>query len=242
MNRAFDVIIAYGQNGERLQPDHGFPVRLIVPGWIGGRMIKWLKHINAIPHETTNHYHYHDNRILPPHITQTESLEGGWWYKPEYIFNELYINSAISQPNHNETISIKKNVGKKYEICGYSYSGGGRKITRVEVSTNMGVNWEVAEISRKEIPNDYGMYWCWIWWSLRISVMNFVGAKELWCRAWDESNNTQPMNPTWNLMGMGNNQVFKVKIHTQVTSSGDANFRFEHRTQPGQEKGGWMTR
>jgi nitrate reductase (NAD(P)H) len=58
MNPAYDILIAYEANGEQLQPDHGFPVRLIVPGYIGGRMIKWLKHINVIPFETKNHYHY----------------------------------------------------------------------------------------------------------------------------------------------------------------------------------------
>ena len=56
MNPANDVLIAYQANGARLQPDHGFPVRLIIPGYIGGRMIKWLKHINVIAHETKNHY------------------------------------------------------------------------------------------------------------------------------------------------------------------------------------------
>lgn len=85
MNPAYDIIVAYEANGERLQPDHGFPVRLIIPGYIGGRMIKWLKEVNVIEHETKNHYHYHDNRILPPHITAEESLSGNWWYKPEYI-------------------------------------------------------------------------------------------------------------------------------------------------------------
>ena len=55
MNPAYDVLIAYQANGERLQPDHGFPVRLIIPGYIGGRMIKWLKEVNVIEHETKNH-------------------------------------------------------------------------------------------------------------------------------------------------------------------------------------------
>ncbi len=62
MNPANDVILAYQANGEPLQPDHGYPVRLIIPGYIGGRMIKWLAQINVIEHETRNHYHYHDNR------------------------------------------------------------------------------------------------------------------------------------------------------------------------------------
>ena len=74
MNPAYDILIAYEANGEKLQPDHGYPVRLIIPGYIGGRMIKWLTTINVIEHETKNHYHYHDNRILPPHITAEESL------------------------------------------------------------------------------------------------------------------------------------------------------------------------
>ena len=241
MNPAFDVLIAYEANGDVLQPDHGYPVRLIIPGYIGGRMIKWLAQINVIEHETKNHYHYHDNRILPPHITAEESLKGEWWYKPEYIFNELNINSAISAPDHNESLSIAKNIDKEYAVSGYSYTGGGRAISRVEVSTDGGVHWELAEIERKEQPNDYGMYWCWIWWTFKLKVADLVGCKEIWCRAWDEANNCQPVNPTWNLMGMGNNQVFRVKVHMDKTASGEHVFRFEHPTQPGQQQGGWMT-
>jgi nitrate reductase (NAD(P)H) len=241
MNPAFDVLIAYEANGEQLQPDHGFPVRLIIPGYIGGRMIKWLKHINVIEHETKNHYHYHDNRILPPHITAEESLTGGWWYKPEYIFNELNINSAMSAPDHNSTLSIAKNINKTYDVAGYAYTGGGRGITRVEVSTDGGIHWELADIERKEKPNDYGMYWCWIWWTFKLNVADLVGCKEIWCRAWDDANNCQPINPTWNLMGMGNNQVFRVKVHMDKAANGEHVFRFEHPTQPGQEAGGWMT-
>jgi nitrate reductase (NAD(P)H) len=242
MNPAYDVMIAWEANGERLQPDHGFPVRLIIPGYIGGRMIKWLKHINVIPHETKNHYHYHDNRILPPQITAEESLRGGWWYKPEYIFNELNINSAIASPLHNEELSIAKNIAKTYNVSGYAYTGGGRMITRVEVSTDGGVHWELATLDRKEEPTEHGMYWCWTWWDYELKVVDLVGCKEIWCRAWDESNNCQPDGPTWNLMGMGNNQVFRLKVHTEKNGSGEHVFRFEQPTQPGQLKGGWMTR
>ena len=241
MNPAYDVLIAYQANGEPLQPDHGYPVRLIIPGYIGGRMIKWLKYINVIEHETRSHYHYHDNRILPPHITAEESLKGNWWYKPEYIFNELNINSAIAQPDHNETLSIAKNIDKTYEVAGYAYTGGGRAISRVEVSIDGGVHWELATIDRKERPTEYGMYWCWIWWAYDLKVADLVGCREIWCRAWDESNNPQPVNPTWNLMGMGNNQVFRVKVHMDKTAAGEHVFRFEHPTQPGQQTGGWMT-
>jgi len=241
MNPAYDVLIAYEANGEVLQPDHGYPVRLIIPGYIGGRMIKWLKEINVLEHETRNHYHYHDNRILPPHITAEESLKGGWWYKPEYIFNELNINSAMSAPDHNETLSVAKNIDKTYDVAGYAYTGGGRKITRVEVSTDGGVHWDLAEIDQKERPNDYDMYWCWVWWTFKLKVADLIGCKQIWCRAWDEGSNTQPNDPTWNLMGMGNNQVFRINVHLDKTASGEHVFRFEHPTQPGQQTGGWMT-
>ena len=240
MNPAYDIIIAYEANGERLQPDHGFPVRLIIPGYIGGRMIKWLKKINVIPHETMNHYHYHDNRILPPHVFMEESLKGQWWYKPEYIFNELNINSALTQPNHNETLSIVST--ESYEVAGYAYTGGGRFISRVEVSTDCGLHWHLAKIDRKERPTDYGMYWCWIWFAYSVPMSELAECKEIWCRAFDDSNNLQPEQPTWNLMGMGNNPIFKVKVHTEHLSSGEQVYRFEHPTQPGQQKGGWMTR
>lgn len=242
MNPAYDILVAYEANGERLQPDHGFPVRLIIPGYIGGRMIKWLKQINVLPHETRNHYHYHDNRILPPHITSEVSLAGNWWYKPEYIFNELNINSAISQPDHNETLGIAANLGRTYEVAGYAYTGGGRMVTRVEVSTDGGVHWNLAKIDRKERPTEHGMYWCWIWWAFDLPVADLVGCHEIWCRAFDESNNMQPDNPTWNLMGMGNNQVFRVKVQLEKTARGEHVFRFEHPTQPGQQSGGWMHR
>ena len=241
MNPAYDVIIAYMANGELLQPDHGFPVRLIIPGYIGGRMIKWLKHINVIDHETTNHYHYHDNRIFPPHVTSEIAIRDGWWYRPEYIFNELNINSAISQPNHNTSLVIRETSDEEkkddceddyYDIVGYAYTGGGRAITRVEVSIDMGLNWEVSSLDRKERPTPYGMYWCWIWWTYRVRKTDLSDCKEIWCRAWDESNNTQPMNPTWTLMGMGNNHVFRVKVHAMINDVGHRVLRFEHPTQP----------
>lgn len=242
MNPAYDVLIAYEANGERLQPDHGYPVRLIIPGYIGGRMIKWLAHINVIDHETKNHYHYHDNRILPPHITAEESLTGNWWYKPEYIFNELNINSAMTKPDHNETLSITKAIDKTYTVTGYAYTGGGRAISRVEVSLDNGVHWELATLDRKEKPTPYGMYWCWTWWTYEIQVADLVGCKDIMCRAWDESNNPQSVTPTWNLMGMGNNHCFRVMVHLDKTAAGEHVFRFEHPTQPGQQTGGWMTR
>ncbi|KAF8370001.1 hypothetical protein HHK36_031969 [Tetracentron sinense] len=68
MDASRDIILAYMQNGELLLPDHGFPVRLIIPGFIGGRMVKWLRRIIVSTQESDSYYHYNDNRVLPSHV------------------------------------------------------------------------------------------------------------------------------------------------------------------------------
>jgi nitrate reductase (NAD(P)H) len=68
MDPTMDVILAFEQNGNRLTPDHGYPIRVIIPGWIGGRSVKWLTRIAVTEDESDNYYHYFDNRILPPQV------------------------------------------------------------------------------------------------------------------------------------------------------------------------------
>jgi nitrate reductase (NAD(P)H) len=63
-----DIMLAYAQNGEPLLPDHGFPVRAVIPGCIGGRMVKWVKRIVVTTAESDNYYHFKDNRVLPSHV------------------------------------------------------------------------------------------------------------------------------------------------------------------------------
>ena len=103
-------------------------------------------------------------------------------------------------PDHNETLDLASNIGSTYPVSGYAYTGGGRRITRIEVTTDGGKHWHVAKLHQIEKPTEYGMYWCWVWWEYDLEVAELVGAEEIWCRAWDEANNPQPTNPTWNLM------------------------------------------
>ena len=72
-----DVIVAYMQNGERLHPDHGFPVRVLLPGYIGGRMVKWLHSIEVTDEESNNYFHFNDNRVLPSHVDAEKATEEG---------------------------------------------------------------------------------------------------------------------------------------------------------------------
>ena len=58
-----EIIVAYKQNGQYLHPDHGFPARCIIPGWIAGRMVKWLAEIKVTDRESDNYYYYYDNKV-----------------------------------------------------------------------------------------------------------------------------------------------------------------------------------
>ncbi|CAO2040533.1 unnamed protein product [Urochloa humidicola] len=243
MDPARDVILAYMQNGEPLAPDHGFPARVIVPGFIGGRMVKWLKRIIVASSESESYYHYRDNRVLPSHVDAELANAEAWWYKPEYMINELNINSVITTPGHDEVLPINAvTTQRPYTIKGYAYSGGGRKVTRVEVTLDGGETWQVCSLDHPERPTKYGKYWCWCFWSVDVEVLDVLGAKEIAVRAWDEAMNTQPEKLIWNLMGMMNNCWFRVKINACRPHKGEIGLVFEHPTQPGNQAGGWMAR
>ena len=98
--------------------------------------------------------------MLPEHVTAEIANAEGWWYKPEYIINELSINSAIAYPGHLEVVRLDK-AHKTYTVKGYCYSGGGRKVIRVEVSIDGGKTWTLSKIRHPETPTEYGRYWCW---------------------------------------------------------------------------------
>lgn len=240
LNDANDVILAYKHAGEWLSPDHGFPVRIIIPGYIGGRMVKWLEEITVSSTESDNFYHFNDNRIIPPAVDAERATAENWWHKPEYIFNELNINSAFWSPEHEETLMVTKaTAATPYKLKGYAYSGGGRKVTRVEVSLDNGLTWELCDIHRFEKRRPGHKYWCWIFWDIEVPYERLEGAGEVCCRAWDEGNNTQPSNITWNVMGMGNNCVFRCRIHKKRVRGG-SELRFEYPTVAGPTDGGWM--
>ncbi|KAK9713817.1 hypothetical protein RND81_06G053000 [Saponaria officinalis] len=243
MDPARDIILAYMQNGEKLSPDHGFPVRMIIPGFIGGRMVKWLKRIIVTPVESQSYYHYKDNRVFPSHVDAELANAEAWWYKEEYIINELNINSVITTPCHEEILPINAwSTQRPYTLRGYAYSGGGKKVTRVEVTMDGGETWEVATLDIQEKSSRYGKYWCWCFWSLEVEVLDLLGAKEIAVRAWDETLNTQPEKLIWNVMGMMNNCWFRVKTNVCKPHKGEIGIVFEHPTQPGNKPGGWMAR
>lgn len=146
MDPARGIMVAYKQNGEMLEPDHGRPIRIVVPGMIGGRSVKWLKRIIISDQPSTNHYHYYDNKVMPTHVTpQIASSEEGkkFWMDEKWCIFDLNVNSAVAYPAHDEVLEIAPKAqeeGSKemYALRGYAYGGGGRRVQRVEISLDKG--------------------------------------------------------------------------------------------------------
>jgi len=243
LDRERDVLLAFKQNGERLTPDHGAPLRTLLPGCIGGRMIKWLCKMWVSAEPSVSHYHFFDNRVLPPHVDVEIAGKEGWWYKEEYIINHINMNSAMFEPRHNSYVMLNGKA-KTMKVCGYAYVGGGLKIIRAEISLDGGKTWEITDLYRPEdaIAENRGTdkHWCWSFWETEVEVDRLAFAKEICCRAVDSNQNMQPMFLTWNVMGMMNNCLFRVQVH-RVTLENGAAVWFEHPTMPGAQPGGWMS-
>jgi nitrate reductase (NAD(P)H) len=143
MDKNNDVILAYEMNDVPLPPDHGHPVRLVIPGYVGGRCVKWLKKIWISDKENASHYHIWDNRVLPSFITETDGeFAETMFAHPDTACNEQNLNSVIVKPAHGERLKLTEaRKGKTYRVQGYAYDGGGHAVQGVEVSLDGGETW-----------------------------------------------------------------------------------------------------
>jgi nitrate reductase (NAD(P)H) len=249
------IMLAHKMNGEMLRPDHGKPLRVVVPGQIGGRSVKWLKRIIITEGPSDNWYHIYDNRVLPTMISPEQSAnEPKWWMDERYAIYDLSTNSATAYPAHEERIDFVHGPDV-YKVKGYAYGGGGRRITRVEITLDKGKTWTLANITyhedlyREHLDENQDLFggrldmswretsFCWCFWDLDIPVPQLATASDIMVRAMDESMNVQPRDIYWSVLGMMNNPWFRITI------TKEGNFlRFEHPTQPALLPGGWMER
>ncbi|KAH7359842.1 hypothetical protein BKA66DRAFT_573950 [Pyrenochaeta sp. MPI-SDFR-AT-0127] len=247
------IMLAHKMNGETLRPDHGKPLRAVIPGQIGGRSVKWLKKLIITADPSDNWYHIYDNRVLPTMVDPDESARNPkWWMDDRYAIYDLSPNSAIAFPAHDEKVNIAT-APESYNVRGYAYSGGGRRVTRCEVSLDKGKTWRLANIEyaedRYRAFEDRELYgarldmdwretcFCWCFWSLDIATAELKEANDILVRAMDEAMCIQPRDMYWSVLGMMNNPWYRIAIHNDHGS-----LRFEHPTQPALIPGGWMER
>jgi sulfane dehydrogenase subunit SoxC len=145
MNKAMDdVIIAYGQSGEPVRPNNGFPLRAVIPGYEGIFNTKWLRHIKVVDQYQLNMNDFGHLR----RDAVGAALNMQWGPK-----------SVILNPSGN----MKLPGAGWYEITGLAWSGRG-KVAKVEVSTDGGKTWQVADLKNNPTPKSdvrFGLMWNW---------------------------------------------------------------------------------
>ncbi|KAG0206973.1 hypothetical protein BGX28_001722 [Mortierella sp. GBA30] len=205
-----DVILAYEMNGKPLTRDHGFPIRVIVPGYIGARSVKFLQTIRVQPQESSSFFQRKDYKILPPWV-DSSNVASAW--DSTFSLGEMNVQCVICTPAENEVILSSKPVTVK----GYAISGGGRAIYRVELSVDGGKTWEPVDKIEQTPDMVSGMYWAWALWEKKVPII--MSNTELVVRAYDSSGNMQPEFPIWNYRGVMNNAWFRVSNVTQMPHS-----------------------
>ena len=187
-----EVILAYEMNGEPLPPQHGFPLRLVVPGWYGMTSVKWLGRIEAVSTPFTGYqmdsaYRYSKSDDAPgPRV------------------NRMRVRSLMTPPGVPDFLTRRRIAAPgKDEVIGKAWSGHGR-ITRVEFSPDGGRSWADARLGQP--VSEYA----WTPWSVTWTTL--PGEHTLLCRATDAAGNTQPDVAEWNTGGYGNNACHRVQI------------------------------
>jgi nitrate reductase (NAD(P)H) len=244
MDPTNDVILAYEMNDVPLPPDHGYPLRIIIPGYVGGRCVKWLQKIWVSDKENDSHYHIWDNRVLPSFVTEKDGEFAQTMFRhPDTACYEQNLNSVIVKPEQGERISLAgARKGNSYRIEGYAYDGGGHEVQRVEVSLDGGQSWLYCLRKFPEAPIRHGnKFWTWLHWHVDVEVTHLLRAKSIAVRCFNVFKNTQPQFGSWNTMGMMNNGWYIVKPEIVCESrDGVAEILFRHPTEPGTGDGGWM--
>jgi len=234
LDPAAEALLAYTMNGAPLPPHHGFPVRTILPGCVGGRTVKWLRCITLAARPSRNWYHMHDNRVLPPHVTSIAQA-AAYWPTPHGVLYEMNLNAVLLQPGHDAAVPMP-DVTAPCMLAGIAYDGGGRAILRVETSIDDGATWDPCELQRGNGECDEaerrtagGRSWVLCRWTTAYPLWRLAGAREVVVRAWNSSCNTQPERPTWNLLGMLNNSWYRVRLQREDAG----HLRFLHPVRTG---------
>jgi sulfite oxidase len=191
-----ESILAYEMNGLPLEPVHGFPLRGIIPGYIGARSVKWLTSITVQDRPSDNYYQANSYKVFPPDIGPN-TVE---WDKGKTL-EDVAINSVVCHPHDGASLTAGS-----LRICGYAMGAGGAPIERVEVSLDGGRSWQYADLIGKSEP------WRWNLWESRIELE--PRSYEIVVRARDAAGNQQPEDgkSLWNFKGYEWNAWHRIRV------------------------------
>ncbi len=181
-----DTLLAYEMNGEALSREHGFPLRLVVPGWYGMASVKWLVRVTVLDRKFVGFF-------------QTERYIMEREGHPTVPVSRISVKSLVTWPQADAVLPLQAHC-----IAGLAWSGHA-PVRRVEVSTDGGKSWKQAELVGP------GERYAWRQWSF-IWKPPAPGKYTLMARATDEAGNVQPMEPVWNKFGYAVNFVKPVPV------------------------------
>jgi sulfane dehydrogenase subunit SoxC len=188
-----DVILAYEVNGQPLPPQHGFPLRLLVPGWYGMTSVKWLRSIEVVAEPFQGYQQTHGYRFRNQPEDEGEPV------------TRIAPRAMMVPPGFPEFLSRDRLMPPgPCRLQGRAWSGWAL-IESVQVSVDGGRTWYAAELGTAPGPS------AWAPWSLDWTPPR-PGTYELACRARDAAGNEQPMEPGWNVGGYANNAVQRVRV------------------------------
>lgn len=165
-----DVLLAYEMNGEPLEPVHGAPIRVIVPGWYGVTSVKWLSRILVTPRAFTGFFQSAE-------YTYWTTVHGSLERVP---ISTLKVKSEIARPTSGEELQ----VGAEYRVFGAAWTSDAA-ITAVDVSTDGGITWTPATLRDAEEGHAWRLWELW-WTPVE------TGTPVIMARATDSGGRTQP--------------------------------------------------
>jgi anti-anti-sigma factor len=183
-----EALLAYAMNGETLPIQHGYPLRVIVPGWYAVASVKWLVEIDVISRLFDGHY-------------QTETYFYEWQRGGQLVREPVSlqrVRSLITEPERDSEVEQGE-----LPIRGVAWSGAA-PIARVEVSIGAGP-WQDARLVGERKRHS------WQGWEL-IAHLEQPGSTVISTRATDMASRTQPDSPEWNRLGYGNNAIQKIRV------------------------------
>jgi sulfite oxidase len=191
-----EVLLAWQMNGQALPRAHGGPVRVVVPGYIGARSVKWVTTITVQPAPSENYFQALDYRILPPEA-DADTVAAG----EGISLSSLPLNCDILVPTDGDQVGAGA-----LTIRGWALAGDGHSIERVDVSLDGGHSWRQADL--------YPAPGRWAWWTWSLTVDVAPGPLSITARAWKDTGVTQPESPAslWNPRGYGNNAYAHIEL------------------------------
>jgi sulfane dehydrogenase subunit SoxC len=189
-----EVILAYEMNGEPLLPQHGFPLRLVVPGWYGMTNVKWLARITAVSEPFRGFQQAEGYRMLRNPDDTGEPV------------TRMAPRALMVPPGFPDFMTRRRFVAiGSCALRGRAWSGIA-PIEGVQVSTDCGRTWHDAALDEHDLGPYAWRSWSWTW------EPEAPGDYELWCRARDTTGNEQPASADWNVKGYANNAVQRVPV------------------------------